>query len=141
MDKFDQQIVALLAQNARLSVSAIARSINLSRSATQERIHQLERKGILAGYHAKVLDPEHGEALCAYFEVHAHECQWDDYQPLIARIPEVRSCQFISGQIDLMIYVETFKMSRLEQIRVELEQLAGVTLVRTHLVMKTLLDR
>ncbi|MFM2486140.1 Lrp/AsnC family transcriptional regulator [Celerinatantimonas yamalensis] len=141
MDKFDHHIVTLLADNARLPVSEIARTINLSRTATQQRIRQLELRGVLAGYHAKVLDPEHGEPLCVYFEVYCHDSDWTDYQSLVAKIPEIRMCHFISGQVDLMVYVQVARMSRLEAIRDELEHLPGVTLVRTHLVMKTLIDR
>ncbi|CAG8999930.1 MAG: DNA-binding transcriptional activator DecR [Candidatus Celerinatantimonas neptuna] len=141
MDKFDRQIVALLAQNARMAVSSIARQISLSRSATQERIRQLELRGILAGYHAKVVDPERGESICVYFEVHSHDTEWTDYDDLIGRIPEVRTCQFISGHIDIIIYAQVSRMSRLDAIRDELERLPGVTMVRTHMVMKTLFER
>lgn len=141
MDKFDRQIVALLAQDARMAVSSIARQINLSRSATQERIRQLELRGILAGYHAKVVDPDSGEPICAYFEVHTHDTDWTDYAGLIGCIPEVRTCQFISGHIDLIVYAQVSRMSRLDAIRDELERLPGVTMVRTHMVMKTLFDR
>ena len=44
MDKFDRQIITLLRQDARTSVSQIAREVNLSRSAVGERIRQLEEK-------------------------------------------------------------------------------------------------
>jgi len=37
VDKFDQQILALLRFDARLPVSQIARQVNLSRSAVSER--------------------------------------------------------------------------------------------------------
>ena len=40
MDKFDRQIITLLRQDARTSVSQIAREVNLSRSAVGERIRQ-----------------------------------------------------------------------------------------------------
>lgn len=60
MDKFDQQILALLRADARLPISQIAREINLSRSAVSERIRQLEQGGVISGYHAQVAMP--GEA-------------------------------------------------------------------------------
>ena len=63
VDKFDQQILALLRADARLPVSQIAREINLSRSAVSERIRQLEQSGVISGYHAQVAMP--GEAASA----------------------------------------------------------------------------
>ena len=47
MDKFDRQIIALLRQDARTSISQIAREISLSRSAVGERIRQLEQDGLV----------------------------------------------------------------------------------------------
>ena len=50
LDQTDQQILTLLAENARQSVKELARRIGLSRSAAQERLARLERDGVLAGY-------------------------------------------------------------------------------------------
>ena len=47
LDQTDQQILALLAENARQSVKELARRIGLSRSAAQERLARLERDGVL----------------------------------------------------------------------------------------------
>jgi Lrp/AsnC family transcriptional regulator, leucine-responsive regulatory protein len=47
VDKFDQQILALLRADARLPVSQIAREVNLSRSAVSERVRQLEHCGVI----------------------------------------------------------------------------------------------
>lgn len=143
MDKFDQQIITQLTQNARQSVSDIARKISLSRSATQERIRQLEERGVIEGYHAKIVDPDKKEWLNAYFEVQGQgqDRFWSEYTQLLQSIPEVRRCHFISGQVDLIVFVEAPTMSRIEAIRVALEGLPNVTLVRTHMVMRTLIDR
>ena len=49
MDKFDQRIIALLCADARLTVTEVARQVNLSRSAVSERIRQLEASGVIQG--------------------------------------------------------------------------------------------
>ncbi|MFM2481798.1 Lrp/AsnC family transcriptional regulator [Celerinatantimonas sp. YJH-8] len=143
MDKFDQQIIALLTQNARQTTSEIARQINLSRSATQERIRQLEVRGIIKGYYAKVEDPEQKELLKAYFEVQGHgqDTVWREYAEQIETIPEIQRCDFTSGQVDLIAFVEAASMRRIEEIRTIIEAIPTVTLVRTHMVMRTLFDR
>lgn len=43
MDKFDHQIIDLLRQNARLSITEISEQVNLSRSAVTARIKKLEK--------------------------------------------------------------------------------------------------
>ncbi|MEC8483363.1 MAG: Lrp/AsnC family transcriptional regulator, partial [Pseudomonadota bacterium] len=54
LDRYDEKVLALLVQDARLSVSDISRQVNLSRSAVSERIKRLEEGGMITGYHAHV---------------------------------------------------------------------------------------
>ena len=50
----DEQLIGLLRENARLSVSDLARRLNVSRTAAQVRLEKLERSGVIAGYSALV---------------------------------------------------------------------------------------
>ncbi|GAK82635.1 transcriptional regulator AsnC family [Vibrio ponticus] len=47
MDQFDEKILTLLKQDARLSVSELAKQVNLSRSAVTARIKKLEKRGTI----------------------------------------------------------------------------------------------
>lgn len=47
MDKFDHQIIDLLRQNARLSITEISEQVNLSRSAVTARIKKLEKDQVI----------------------------------------------------------------------------------------------
>ena len=78
MDKFDRQIITLLRQDARTSVSQIAREVNLSRSAVGERIRQLEQSGVIRGYHAQVADPA-GSGVKAFLELFYKDGRCQDY--------------------------------------------------------------
>ena len=50
MDGFDKKILEQLQLNARQSVSVIAESVSLSRSAVSERIKRMEDSGEILGY-------------------------------------------------------------------------------------------
>lgn len=47
MDKFDRQIIDLLRQNARLSITEISEQVSLSRSAVTARIKKLENDRVI----------------------------------------------------------------------------------------------
>ncbi len=47
MDKFDHQIIELLRQNARLSITEISEQVSLSRSAVTARIKKLENDQVM----------------------------------------------------------------------------------------------
>ncbi|WP_026970643.1 Lrp/AsnC family transcriptional regulator [Aliagarivorans marinus] len=139
MDKFDRQIISLLVEDARQSVSELARQINLSRSATADRLKHLEEQGIIQGYHARLGST--AATLCAYLELHYREHNCDAYAEQIRAIPEVKRCCAISGQVDMILYVEVESMARLDEIRVILEQMEKMVMVRTHMVLRDIWRR
>src|SRR4051794_32907589 len=56
IDDTDRTILMLLAENARLSYSELARRVHLSPPALIERVRKLERAGVIRGYYADI-DP------------------------------------------------------------------------------------
>jgi DNA-binding Lrp family transcriptional regulator len=52
LDDIDNRIIELLRENARISYSEIGNAVGKSRVAVKTRIDQLEKKGIIRGYHA-----------------------------------------------------------------------------------------
>ncbi len=54
LDEIDNRIVSMLRENARLTFSEIGNAAGISRTAARNRIGQLEKNGIIRGYHADV---------------------------------------------------------------------------------------
>lgn len=135
MDKFDQQILALLRNDARMPVAAIARAVNLSRTAVGERIRQLEQQGIILGYHAQVANAQPG-AVRAFLELFYNDSRCELYVDQIRTFPEVKRCCGISGETDMLVYVEAATMERLIEIRAAIEAFPKMQRVKTHIVMK-----
>jgi len=135
VDKFDQQILALLRNDARTPTSQIAREVNLSRTAVGERIRHLEQQGIIQGYHARVAAPDR-PAVRAFLELVYKNSRCEEYVAQIRTIPEVQRCCGISGETDMLVYVETATMERLLEIRALIENYPKMVRVKTHIVMK-----
>ncbi|WP_187671348.1 Lrp/AsnC family transcriptional regulator [Zestomonas carbonaria] len=135
MDKFDRQILALLRADARTSVSQIAREVNLSRSAVSERIHRLEQDGVIQGYHAHIAEPGNG-AVKAFLELFYKDNRCAEYVQLMRAFSEIRRCCGISGETDMLVYVEAPSMERLSEIRGEIERYPGIQKIKTHMVVQ-----
>ncbi|MCG4451865.1 Lrp/AsnC family transcriptional regulator [Pseudomonas sp. MMS21-TM103] len=135
MDKFDQQILALLRADARVPVSQIAREVNLSRSAVSERIRQLEQRGIISGYHAQIAHPADA-GIKAYLELFYQGGRCENYVERMRSFSEVRRCSGISGETDMLVYIEAASMQRFSEIRGEIENYPGMQKVKTHVVVK-----
>ncbi|NLQ18164.1 Lrp/AsnC family transcriptional regulator [Marinomonas sp. M1K-6] len=139
-DHYDQKILALLVDDARLSVSDISRQVNLSRSAVTERIKRMEDNHIITGYHAHTsVSKEDG--VTAYLALTFRPLSCDLVQPLIAAIPEVKLAHSISGDLDLLLLVQASSMARLNVIRSEMDGWPNLEKIVTHMCLAKRLDR
>ena len=139
MDKFDRQILDILKINARCSVSDIARDVSLSRSAVNARIKKLESDKVITGYCAQVTEPNQTKNVCAYillkFDMSSSDHSCESYATRIQSIDEVQWCHSISGETDMMLYVEVESMERLNQIRDRLQSYPELRHLMTHTVL------
>ena len=139
MDKFDRQILDILKTNARCSVSDIARDVSLSRSAVNARIKKLESDKVITGYCAQVTEPNQTKNVCAYillkFDMSSSDHSCESYAQRIESIDGVQWCHSISGETDMMLYVEVESMERLNQVRDQLQSYPDLRHLMTHTVL------
>ncbi|WP_306517943.1 Lrp/AsnC family transcriptional regulator [Rheinheimera sp.] len=134
LDKFDELIIQALQQDARQTVSAIAATVNLSRSAVSERLKRLEQTGVIRGYQV-LLQPQNNNLVSAYFAIEHRSARCAEIIPKLQLIPEIRRCHGISGETDLMLFVEAASMARLHQIRELLDADPAIEKITTHMVL------
>jgi len=139
MDKFDEAIIGELRKNARVSVSHIAEQVSLSRSSVSERIKKLEHTGVIRGYQV-ILSESQQEGVCVYFEIQ-HQCgRCSEIIPVFQNIPEVVTCNGITGDMDLLVYVNARSMQRIHEIREYLDNIEEIVKIKTHVVMSKWID-
>lgn len=139
-DQYDQKILGLLVNDARLSVSDISRQVNLSRSAVTERIKRMEDNGTITGYHAHTAVSKE-EGVTAYLALTFRPLSCDLVQPLVEAIPEVKLSHSISGDLDLLLLVQAPSMARLNDIRHEMDSWPNLDKIVTHMCLSKRLDR
>ena len=114
MDRFDQSILRVLAQDGRISVTDLAKRIGLSKSPTQTRLRRLESSGVIIGYRA-LLDPIRlGLDHVAFVEVRlsdTREAALEAFNQAVARVPEIEQAHMIAADFDYLLKVRTRDMS------------------------------
>lgn len=139
MDKFDKQIIDILKLNARESMSDIARQVSLSRTAVTARIQKLESEKVILGYHADIAPADSKEKIKAYlalkFDTSSSTQYCETYADEIYKIDGVKWCHAISGETDMMLYVEVDTMTRLNAVRDELQKIPELRHLMTHTVL------
>ena len=100
MDNFDKLIVSQLQSNGRLSNKDLANTIQLSTAPCLRRVKELEKKGIIEGYKAKLNAKKLGFKLLAFVHVtldkHSAEC-FETFNQEIIHYKEVQECHLMSG--------------------------------------------
>ena len=106
LDSLDEQILRMIAENARIPFLEVARVCNVSGAAIHQRIQKLTNLGILKGSEF-IIDPEKiGYETCAYIGLYLKDPeQFDSVTEELKKIPEVVECHFTTGQYDMFIEV------------------------------------
>ena len=106
LDKLDEQILKMIASNARIPFLEIARVCEVSGAAIHQRIQKLTNMGVLKGSEY-ILDPEKiGYETCAYIGLYLkNPGQFDDVVKALEKIPEVVECHYTTGQYDMFIKI------------------------------------
>jgi DNA-binding Lrp family transcriptional regulator len=134
-------ILPLLRQNARASLSDLAKASNSTESQVEEHIKALEEGGVILGYQA-IVDPEKiaRERVAAVIEVKItpeREGGFDKLAERIARFPEVQSCYLMSGGYDLLVVVEGTTLHAVAGfVSEKLSTIKGVLSTATHFRLK-----
>ena len=133
----DQRLLLSLRQNARISVSDLARQMNLSRSTVQNRLARLEDTGVIRGYSVEL------GAEYAANQVEAH-VSIKVYQKLTARtnrelgaISQVSQLYSVSGEYDLIAIVQAQSLEQLSVVLDEIGNLEGVERTNSAVVLET----
>lgn len=106
LDGLDEQILRMIAENARIPFLEVARACNVSGAAIHQRIQKLTNLGILKGSEY-VLDPvKIGYETCAYIGINLKDPEsFQKVMKALEKIPEVVECHFTTGKYDMFIKI------------------------------------
>ena len=123
----DRQILLQLQSNARQTNKALAAAAGLAPSTTLERVRDLERRGVVTGYHADVALPALGRDLQAMVTLRLHPKTAVGIDRLVASLqalPEVLGVYLLSGADDVLVHLGVADADHLRSV--VLDQIAGL---------------
>jgi Lrp/AsnC family leucine-responsive transcriptional regulator len=98
LDSTDRKIIGELTRDGRVSLAELGRRVSLSSPAVAERVHRLERAGVITGYRAEIDPRTLGYQLTAIVRVKPAPGQLPRIPELAAEIPQVSECHRITGE-------------------------------------------
>ncbi len=147
LDKYDINILTVLQKEGRISKRELADRINLSTTPCWTRMHNLEKRGFIAGYYADINYDRLGKYCYFTTFVSLESLRSIDtrrFEKVIMNVPEVVECDSIMGDVD---YILKFLVSSVDHYQQVLGQLIdadiGIVKYSSHLrskVVKRIFD-
>ncbi|WP_336366147.1 Lrp/AsnC family transcriptional regulator [Marinobacter sp. C2H3] len=133
----DERLLALLRENARASVTELARALHVSRSTVQNRLARLEQTGVIQGYRVAL----GGDYLAGQVEAHVSikvvQKLTERTYLALERIREVSQLFSVSGEYDLIAIVQASSLEALSQVLDAIGNLEGVERTNSAVVLET----
>lgn len=139
-DGVDDALVGLLCENARLTLTALAQRLNLSRTAVQARMARLERDGVILGYQAVVAPPRSmagSESLEAILSLTFSRRPCAPVVATFRHWPEIDRYYSVTGAVDGYAVVRVASPAALSALVDRFSAVEGVDAVRCAVVLKS----
>jgi len=127
LDATDWAILAELQRDGRVPLTELARRVNLSASATTERVRRLESAGIIKVYRADVDLAKVGFTVLAVVRLKYPGNRHDPLHQLIKERSEILECLRTTGEDCYTLKVAATSMTHLERLIDELTPLGSTT--------------
>lgn len=140
------EILELLEQESRLTVSEIAVRLGISEQEVESVIRKYEEDGTIVGYTTMInWEKTEREKVTALIEVKISPQRLEGFDRAAARIykfPEVTSCYLMSGGFDLTVIIEGKTLKEVAMfVSNKLAPLESVLSTSTHFVLKKYKDK
>lgn len=135
MDALDQQLIALLRANARMSIATLAHRLKVSRGTVNNRIAKLENDGIIVGYTVRLRPDAQPNEIHAWISI---AVEGNETRAVIASLlgePGIEEIHDTNGRWDLLASLRAANLSELSTIleRIRLNKAIQNTETSIHL--------
>lgn len=141
MDAIDREILALLQQDGRATMTDVAAKVGLSLSACHRRFRELEASGVIRGFSVDLDLDQLGlpfEALVFVTMKAGDATAVAAFEDAVAQIPSVVQAHRLFGEPDYQLYVAARSKQHYQELYdQQLSQLPGVQRLTSTLIMKT----
>ncbi|WP_328894481.1 Lrp/AsnC family transcriptional regulator [Streptomyces sp. NBC_00236] len=127
LDATDWALLDELQRDGRIAFTELARRVNLSASATTERVRRLEAVGVVTGYRAEVDLERAGYGALAVVRLKYPGSRHEPLHRMLDERPEILECLRTTGDDCYVLKVAATSMAHLEEIVDALAEFGSTT--------------
>jgi Lrp/AsnC family transcriptional regulator, leucine-responsive regulatory protein len=140
LDQMDRKILRALQDNGRLTNTELSDDINLSQTATAERVKRLTRDGYITGYAARLSPKLLDRSMLVFVEIKLDRTTpevFDIFAQATRKNPDVMECHMVAGGFDYLVKARVADMEHYRRFLSDaLLSLPGIRETHTYAVME-----
>ena len=137
MDNTDRQLLALLRDNARTSVAAMAKALGVARGTVQNRLARLETDGVIVGYTVRLKREAEDQRIRALMTVAVDGNRTDEVLKALRGDPAVCALHTTNGRWDIVAELRTDNLEAVDRVLGRIRLIDGISTTETSLLLST----
>jgi DNA-binding Lrp family transcriptional regulator len=137
MDELDQQLIALLRQDARLSIADLAHKLRVSRGTVNNRLRKLQDQRVILGYTVRLRPEAEPERIRAWMGVQVEGNVVRQVMASLLGEPGVVALHDTNGRWDLLAEIEAQSTTGLSQVLERIRLVRGIRNTETNIHLAT----
>lgn len=141
LNETDKKLLVLLQENARESISSLARKLDVSRSTVQDRIYRLEKNNIITGYTIRFSNEHEEKQITAHVLININPKLLDQIVKKLKQNAVLQSLYTVSGPHDLVAILKSETTQEMDVHLDEIGHIEGIEKTISSIVLSTKYER
>lgn len=138
MDEIDKEIIILLQDNSRISMTELSQKVNLSRPSVQERVNKLVEQGVIECFTAIVNPKKIGRKVVFYIEISNLNLPYEKFVEIALSKEAVTEIHAVTGKANYIIKASTPDVDSMNKL---LEEFMRYGKIATSIVLNSPIKR
>jgi len=138
LDATDQQLIAILRNNARTPVVTLAQKLGVSRTTVQNRLRRLENNNVIVNYTLNRKPSAERNPIRALMSISVEGKKARSVIQLLRGFPEIVALHNTNGRWDIIGEIRTDTLESFNRLLGDVRLIDGVSSTETSLLLDTL---
>jgi DNA-binding Lrp family transcriptional regulator len=137
MDDTDRRLIALLRNDARAPVAALAKALGVARGTVQNRMARLVANGTIVGYTVRLKPDIEEQRMRAFMTVAVEGNQVDEVIRAMRGEPQVAALYSTNGRWDVVAELRADSLEGFDRVLARIRLIEGISQTETSLLLST----
>ncbi|MDZ4100917.1 MAG: Lrp/AsnC family transcriptional regulator [Hydrogenophaga sp.] len=137
MDDTDRQLIALLRDDARTPVVALAQALRVARATVQNRMARLERDGVIVGYTVRLKPGAESHRIRAIMSIAVDGHHGDKVRRALRGHLNVETLHTTNGRWDLVAELRADTLEAFDLVLNSIRAVPGIANTETSILLST----